>query len=98
MCHEFLKRSDLDLPFYYHTSAHNRFYEGMMPSFDIKSTRKSREKWIPRYEVLGANEKVSIAVHGNSSLRAKFHNVPVEFPPPPGTTNIFLHEHAYHHL
>ena len=25
VCHEFLKRLDLDLPFYYHTSAHNHF-------------------------------------------------------------------------
>lgn len=98
VCHEFLKRLDPDLPFYYHTSAHNHFYEGMMPSFDVKATTKSREKRIPRYELLGANERVSIAVRGNSSLRAKFHNAPVELPPPPGTTNVFLHEHAYYHL
>ena len=68
-----------------------------MPSFDEKSTKKTKKKRIPRYELLGPNERVTIAVRGNNSIRTKFHNIPVELPPPPGTNNAFLHEHAYAH-
>jgi len=91
---EFLKRLDPHLPFYYHTLAHNCFYGGSLPSFDEKS-KKAKRKQIPRHELLGANERVTVAVRGKSSVRAKFHNVPVELPPPPRTSNMFLHEHAY---
>jgi len=86
---------DPDLPFYYHTSTRHRFYEGLLPSFDSKPKKKKVSKWIPRYELLGANERLTIAVRGNNSVRAKFHNVPVELPPPPGSKNLFLHEHSY---
>ena len=91
MIYEFIKRLDLYLLFYYNTSAHNQFYEGLMPSFD----QKSKKKQIPRYELLGANERITVTVRGNNSVYTKFHNVPVELPPPPGTSNVFLHEHAY---
>ena len=33
MCLEFMKRMDPELPFYSHTSAHPRFYEGEISSF-----------------------------------------------------------------
>ena len=33
LCNEFTKRMDPELPFYYHTSHHDRFYEGPRPSF-----------------------------------------------------------------
>ena len=33
VCIEFSKRSDPDLPFYYHTTS-DHFYEGNMPAFD----------------------------------------------------------------
>ena len=36
VCNEFMKRLDPSLPFYYHTSTHDRFYEGDRPSFDEK--------------------------------------------------------------
>ena len=79
MTQEFLKRLDPHLPFYYHTSAHNHFYEGLLPSFDEKS-KKAKRKRIPRHKLLGANERVTVAIYSNSSVCAKFHNVPEELP------------------
>ena len=38
---EFIKRMDPELPFYYHTSSHCRFYEGMMPKFSVKPSKQS---------------------------------------------------------
>ena len=45
-CNEMTKRLDTHLPFYYHTSTHDRFYEGDRPSFDEagKSKRNPRVK------------------------------------------------------
>lgn len=37
---EFLKRLDPELLFYYHTSVHSRFYEGVMPNFHTKPGKK----------------------------------------------------------
>ncbi len=34
LCLEYQKRMDPALPFYYHTSSHDRFYEGPRASFD----------------------------------------------------------------
>lgn len=51
--HEFLKRMDPDLPFYYHTSTHTRFYEGVLPGFDTQRSKKPWMKRIPRYKLLG---------------------------------------------
>jgi len=84
---EFLKRIDPDLPFYYHTSSHNQFYEGQMPDFNAKPKTRKKEKRIPRYELLGADNRVTFAVCKSGSIRAKFHNAPVDLPPPPNTFN-----------
>ena len=72
---EFLKRMDPDLPFYYHTSTHTRFYEGVMPTFDTNPSKRPQKKRIPRYELLWTNNRVTMAVR---SARAQFHNVPLE--------------------
>lgn len=90
---EFVKRMDPDLPFYYHTSKHSRFYEGLMPDFSIKPAK--RPKPLPRFELLGTNDRISFSVRGESSVRAKFHNVPINLPPPPSTHNPCTHEHSY---
>jgi len=67
-----------------------------MPAFEIKPSEKPKKKRIPKYELLGANERVSVAVRGTNSIRTKFHNLPVELPPPPGIIHdVFLHEHSY---
>lgn len=46
VCLEFQKRITDDLPFYYFTSSHDRFYEGPRPSFNV-SPKKKREKGYP---------------------------------------------------
>ena len=43
VCLEFQKRIDADLPFYYFTSAHDCFYEGVCPSFNEPSKKKNQE-------------------------------------------------------
>jgi len=64
-----------------------------MPNFHTKPGKKP--KCIPRYELLGSNDRVSATVHGTKSVRTKFHNMPVELPPPPGMNDVILHEHTY---
>ena len=49
---EFSKRADPELPFYYHTSSHTRYYEGPQPEFDKAPERKTKEKRVPRREHL----------------------------------------------
>ena len=44
---EFSKR---ELPFYYHTSSHTRYYECPHPDFDKAPERKTKEKRVPRRE------------------------------------------------
>ena len=92
---EFLKRLDPDLPFYYHTSAHTRFYEDIMPDFSVPASKPRKIQRAPQRELLGATERVSLSVRGSGSIRATFHNVPVDLPPPPGAPNQFLAEHSY---
>ena len=41
-CEELIKRMDPDLPYYYHTSTHNRFYEGELPKFDEPTHRTKK--------------------------------------------------------
>ena len=93
--HEFVKRIDPDLPFYYYTSAHSRFYEGEMPDFEARPNKNPKPKRAPKYEMLGSNNRVTLTVQNSTSIRATFHNLPVELPPPPGTYNQLTHEHSY---
>jgi hypothetical protein len=96
ICCEFIKRLNPELPFYYHTSSNERFQEGPLPSFDEKSSkRKRKHSRIPRREQVAAFApgRASMPVRGSLSVRAKFHNQPVELPPPPNTS--FNFEHSY---
>jgi len=79
---EFVKRVDPDLPFYYHTSSHTRFYEGPLPSFDLPPRKASKERHVPRREQPAAFGPRQ-ATRGSLSVRPQFHNVPLELPPPP---------------
>ena len=59
MSMEFMKRMDPDLPFYYFTSAHDRFHEGPLPDFDQprpreKSSCNPRYQGVPRRDQLGS--------------------------------------------
>lgn len=98
MCLEFLKKMDPDLPFYYYTSSHQRYYEGDMPDFSEKPQKPKKTRRAPRRELLGyTGHRVSLPVRGNVSLRAEFHNVPVDLPPPPDASiaTRIVSEHAY---
>ena len=75
LCLEFMKRTDPDLPYFYFTSAHDRFQEGSLPDFDQPS-------------------RTSMVTPGSLSVRARFHQVPIELPPPPAT-DIHTYEHSY---
>ena len=86
---------DSDLPFFYHTSKHSCFYERLIPDFNVKPAKKRKPKRLPRYELLGENDRISFPVCDDSSIRAKFHNVLVDLAPPPGTLNPSTHEHSY---
>ncbi len=100
ICLEFEKRTNPDLPFYYYTSNHDRFYEGDRPSFDMQPARE-KVKRIPVVEssVLFRSGRASIPLKLISHLmyvRAKFQNLPASCPPPPNIP-IDLHEveHSY---
>ena len=51
VCLEFSKRLDPELPFYYYTSSHDRFYEGERPNFN-EPKRKERQKRVRRRDLL----------------------------------------------
>ena len=79
------KRINADLPYYYFTSAHDRFYEGPRPSFNDPSTKKRKSR-LPRGEqvhaVSFASGRASFPVRGTLTTRPKFHKHPVSVPPP----------------
>lgn len=98
ICLEFLKRMNPDLPFYYYTSSHHRFYEGEMPSFSEMPKKPKKPKRAPRRELMGdIGRRLSMPVRGSLSVRAEFHNVPVDLPPLPDAciTTQILSEHSY---
>lgn len=95
-CIEFAKRLDPDLGFYYFTSSHDRFYEGERPHFDKKTTKKVRSARVRRREqpanlIIG---RATLPQPGSRSTRMTFHNLPLELPPPPGTSS-HLSDHSY---
>ncbi len=86
ICFEFIKRLNPDLPFYYHTSSHTRYYEGPLPEFSMPSNKRPRKsKRIPRREQPSAfaPRRATMPVRGSLSVRPTFHSLPVELPPPP---------------
>lgn len=97
-CLEFTKRIDPDLTFYYHTSSHTRFYEGLLPNFiEASSKSKRKNRRVPRREqpAAFAPRRASMPVRGSLSLRAQFHNVPVELPPLPfRPVHVFDHNYT----
>lgn len=102
LCVEYMKRIDPNLPFYYYTSAHDRFYEGPRPDFSQSSSdhskRNPRQQRPRRIEQPGrlVHGRATLAVPGARSLRMQFHNVPVDIPPPPSSLDqINILEHSY---
>ena len=96
-CVELTKRLDPDLPFYYHTSSHTRFYEGPMPDFnEQRSTDKRKCRRFPRREqpAAFAPRRATMPVRGTLSVRAEFHNKPIELPPLPNE-HVHVFDHSY---
>ena len=95
---EFLKRMDPTLPFYYFTSAHQRFYKGELPSFN-QPKEKVKTVRAPRRELLisSLSRRATLPVRSSLSVHATFHNVPVSLPPLPssGISSRISAEHAY---
>lgn len=98
VCLEFSKRLDTNLGFYYHTSGHDRFYEGERPSFDVpaESKRNSRKQRVRKREQLSqlVFGRATLPAPGARSIRMQYHNVPIELPPPPSTHHV-LSDHCY---
>ena len=101
LCLEFMKRTDPDLPYFYFTSAHDRFQEGSLPDFDQprpreKKSRNPRHMRVPQRHQLSTfvPGRTSMVTPGSLSVRARFHQVPIELPPPPAT-DIHTYEHSY---
>ncbi len=97
ICIEFAKRMDPRLPFFYYTSSHDRFYEGERPSFDAPATsaRNPRNQRKRRVELLsGMHGRITLPKPGDRSTRNKYHNVPVDHPPPPSLITA-LTDHNY---
>lgn len=90
-CNEFCKRLNPELPFFYHTSSHDRFYEGMRPEFSEEqgsSTRNPRNQRVREYEQPAAmlrSRRATLPQPGARSTRMTFHNLPLEPPPPQHT-------------
>ena len=101
VCFEFSKRIDKNLPFYYYTSTHERFYEGERQSFDkfVKPKRNPRHQRVRTREQPGnlATGRTTLIKTGEKSVHRQFHNLPVELPPPPGITlqEYIANEHSY---
>ena len=74
---QFSKRIDPDLPFYYYTSSHTRYYEGTHPDFDQPPAKSPKEKRLPRREQPAAfgPRRATMPVRGSLAIRPKFHNV-----------------------
>ena len=98
ICLEFEKRTNPELPFYYYTSRHDRFYEGERPSFDAQPARQ-KTKRLPVVEssVVFRSGRATMPLNRTLNARARFHNPPSSCPPPP---DILVHEseHSYSSL
>ena len=99
VCLEFQKRIRDDLPYYYFTSAHDRFYEGPRPCFNDPSKPKKKPR-LPRREQIHtksiASGRATLPVRGTLTIRPKFHKHPVSVPPP-SNMPIHISEHSYMH-
>jgi len=89
---------DSIIPFYYFTSAHQRFYEGELPNFNEPRTKPRKDR-APRRELTASNvaRQTSFPVRGSLSVWAQFHNFPVSLPllPTASTHKRVAAEHSY---
>ena len=101
ICREFSKRIDPDLPFFYFSSTHDRFYECERENFDtyIRPKSNPRQQRVRTREQPGnlAVGRTTLIKSGTKSIRRQYHNLPVELPPPPTATiqEVIASEHSY---
>ncbi len=96
ICLEFEKRVNPNLPYYYFTSSHDRFYEGRRPNFEDnpKKAKKSQRMPVMESSVVFKSGRASMPVNRSLNIRAQFHNIPAVIPPPPSVP-VQLDEHSY---
>ena len=95
---QFSKHVDPDLPFYYYTSSHSRFYEGNLPDFNKAPQKQQKEKRLPRRELPGAfvPRRATMQVRGSLAVRnfITFHlNYLLHPLDPLFYMNIHMHSH-----
>ena len=97
VCVEFRKRINVDLPFYYFTASHDRFYEGPREPFN-QPAKKKHTKRTPRGEqiVSIASGRATLPVRGTLTIRPQFHKHPISLPPPQSKP-VHTAEHSYAH-
>ena len=101
VCNEFSKRINPNLPFYYYTTTHDRFYEGEREDFDtyVQPTSNPRQQRVRAREQPGnlAVGRATLIQSGARSIRRQYHNLPVELPPPPTASiqQVIANEHSY---
>ena len=61
----------------------------------VKATNKRKNEFLKELLVGNVGGRVTMAQRGATSIRAQFHNKPVELPPPPSTVNPTLMDHLY---
>jgi len=71
------------------------FMKGEMPDFESRPYKTSKTKRTSKYKMLGSNNRVTLAVLNSTLIRSKFHNLPIDLPPPSGSYNQLTHEHSY---
>ena len=74
-----------------------RFHEGPLPSFD-QPKKKPKKRRVPRCEQPAAfvPSRATLPVRGSLAVRAQFHDVPLELPPPPSVQcTYYIGEHSY---
>ena len=102
ICQEFSRRLDPDLPYYYYTTSHDRFFECDWDNFDVVRPSKSN----PRNRRINKQEQPGNLVIGRatcirpgpkSTIRRQFHMQPIDVPPPPGASldQVVAAEHSY---
>ncbi|XP_035694410.1 uncharacterized protein LOC118428452 [Branchiostoma floridae] len=86
ICHEYCKRLDQDLPFWYHTGINERF-QTKLPSFDQPSgaTERLDRTRVSKFADPGIDNpcRVQMPRKGARTVRNQFHNLEERLPPPP---------------
>ena len=95
-CIEFAKRIDPSLPFFYFTSAHDRFFEVPRPNFSLPSRNVPRVQRVRQREMLTGHApgRTTLPTAGSRSVRLTYHNVAVNMPPAPRQQS-HLTDHTY---